>query len=358
MKVQASFARKEVQAYSAAGSVAEEAISAIRTVFAFGGQDSEVKRYERHLSPALKSGIKRNFMTGLGNGLMFACLYGGLALGIWFGVQMIIAAREAGTDEYTIGTIVIVFWCVSGAGFSIGGAAPHFEAISVARATASRVFAIIERKPLIDSSSEAGLRPEVMSAQIEFQDIEFSYPSRPEIKVLNGFSLKIASGESVALVGPSGCGKSTVVQLIQRFYDSTKGKVLIDDKDIRKTGIWRHSDRGSESSLKSPLSSTPPFGRTSLLGLSQQICRPQRHRECGQRGQCARLHSTAAQEVRDICGRSGSCPAVRSRESRSPERSSTVRRSCCWTRRPVLSTSNQRASFNRRWRERLRAEPL
>ena len=65
-------------------------------------------------------------MTGLGNGLMFSCLYGGLSLGIWFGVQMILNQ----TSGYTIGTIVIVFWCVSGAGFSIGGAAPHFEVLN------------------------------------------------------------------------------------------------------------------------------------------------------------------------------------------------------------------------------------
>ena len=229
IKVQATFARKEVQAYSRAGSVAEEAISGIRTVFAFGGQKEEVKRYESHLAPALKSGIKRNFMTGLGNGLMFSCLYGGLALGIWFGVQMILNNSE----EYSIGTIVIVFWCVSGAGFSIGGAAPHFEAISVARATASKIFSIIERKPLIDISSEKGSNCCSDSADIEFKDIEFSYPSRPEIKVLNGFSLKIRSGESVALVGSSGSGKSTVVQLIQRFYDPSNGKVLIDGRDVR-----------------------------------------------------------------------------------------------------------------------------
>lgn len=66
LQVQATFARKEVEAYSAAGSVAEEVISAIRTVLAFGGQHKEVERYERHLWPALKSGIKRNFMTGFG----------------------------------------------------------------------------------------------------------------------------------------------------------------------------------------------------------------------------------------------------------------------------------------------------
>jgi ABC-type multidrug transport system fused ATPase/permease subunit len=226
-----------VESYAAAGSVAEEVISGIRTVLAFGGQQKESSRYESHLVPAMRSGVRRNFMTGLGNGLMFACLYGGLALGIWFGVQMIIDSRERETHDYTIGTIVIVFWCVSGAGFSIGGAAPHFEAIAVAKATAATVFALIERRPRIDSSAEAGVRPEVVSANIEFRNVEFSYPSRPEVRVLNGFSLSVRSGESVALVGASGCGKSTAIQLLQRFYDPTAGSVLVDGRDVREWNV-------------------------------------------------------------------------------------------------------------------------
>ena len=168
---------------------------------------------------------------------MFSCLYGGLALGIWFGVQMIIESRDLGTNDYTIGTIVIVFWCVSGAGFSIGGAAPHFEAVRVSRAIAAKVFAIIERKPKIDIWMEGGIRPEVVRAEIEFKNLDFSYPQRPEVKVLKSFSLKINPGESVALVGPSGCGKSTLVQLIQRFYDPNAGSVLIDGNDVREWNL-------------------------------------------------------------------------------------------------------------------------
>ncbi|CAG2106180.1 unnamed protein product, partial [Medioppia subpectinata] len=231
-KVQATFARKEVEAYAAAGAVAEEAIGGIRTVVAFGAQQHESERYERHLLPAMRSGIRRNLMTGLGNGLMFACLYAGLALGIWFGVQMILESRD-----YTIGTIVIVFWCVSGAGFSIGGAAPHFEAIAVARATAAKVFATIERRPLIDVTSEGGVKPEPIRAEIEFKNVDFWYPSRPEVKVLNGFSLTIAEGESVALVGASGSGKSTVLQLLQRFYDANGGVVSVGGRDVREWNV-------------------------------------------------------------------------------------------------------------------------
>ena len=65
--------------------MAEEVISSIRTVYAFGGEDKEVERYEQKLFPAMKCGIKRNFITGLGNGILWACMYVGLALGhlVW-----------------------------------------------------------------------------------------------------------------------------------------------------------------------------------------------------------------------------------------------------------------------------------
>jgi ATP-binding cassette subfamily B (MDR/TAP) protein 1 len=226
-----------MESYSAAGTVAEEVISAIRTVFAFGGEAKEVERYEKNLFPAMKSGIRRNFATGLGNGITWACLYGGLALGIWFGVKLIIDSKVDETNPYTIGSIVIVFWCVSSCGWDIGNAAPHFEAIQMARGTAAIVFDIIERKPTIDSSSQSGDQLKNLEANIEFRDVHFSYLMRSDVKILNGFNLKIKCGETVALVGPSGCGKSTIIQLIQRFYDPTSGHVLIDGKDIKELNL-------------------------------------------------------------------------------------------------------------------------
>jgi len=226
-----------MESYAAAGTVAEEVISAIRTVFAFGGEAKEVERYERNLFPAMRSGIRRNFITGLGNGIMWACVYSGFALGLWYGIKMVLDSRADMTNEYTIGSIVIVFWCVSGSGWNIGNAAPHFEAIQMARGTAATVFDIIERKPTIDSSSESGDKVKNLEANIEFRDVHFSYPMRSEVKILNGFNLKIRSGETVALVGPSGCGKSTIIQLIQRFYDPVFGKVLIDGTDIKDLNL-------------------------------------------------------------------------------------------------------------------------
>ena len=76
-----------------------------------------------------------------------------------------------------------------------------------------------------------------MKGAIEFRNVYFSYPTRPEMSVLHGFGLEIGAGKTVALVGPSGSGKSTVIGLIERFYDVQKGSVLIDGRDIRSCSL-------------------------------------------------------------------------------------------------------------------------
>ncbi|CAG2171456.1 unnamed protein product, partial [Oppiella nova] len=244
-KVQASFARKEMDSYASAGNMAEEVISSVRTVYAFGGEAKEVDRYETNLVPAMRSGIKRNFITGLGNGVLYSTLYLGMALGIWFGVKLIIESMDENSNEYTIGKVTIIFWSVLSAGYNIGAAAPHFEAINMARGTAAMIFDIIERKPKIDISSEIGKIPQSLTADIEFKDINFSYPMRQEVPILETFNLKIKAGETVALVGPSGCGKSTLIQLIQRFYDPLSGSILIDGHDIKDLNLgWLREQIG------------------------------------------------------------------------------------------------------------------
>ena len=81
------------------------------------------------------------------------------------------------------------------------------------------------QKSEIDASSEEGKKPDNFSGNIQFSNVAFRYPARPDVQVLRGLNLKVTSGQTVALVGPSGCGKSTTIQLIQRFYDAEAGQV-------------------------------------------------------------------------------------------------------------------------------------
>ncbi|GIY01535.1 ATP-dependent translocase ABCB1 [Caerostris extrusa] len=99
--------------------------------------------------------------------------------------------------------------------------------------------------PKIDPYSKDGIHPRDFSANIEFHNGNFSYPTRKTVEVLRNFSLLIREGQTVALCGPSGSGKSTIVNLIQRFYDPLKGNVTLGDYDLKTLNVhWLRSKIG------------------------------------------------------------------------------------------------------------------
>uniref|UniRef100_A0A8B9GHR0 ATP binding cassette subfamily B member 4 n=1 Tax=Amazona collaria TaxID=241587 RepID=A0A8B9GHR0_9PSIT len=226
-KVLSAFTDKEQAAYAKAGAVAEEVLAAIRTVIAFGGQEKEIKRYHKNLEDAKRIGIKKAITANISMGAAFLLIYASYALAFWYGTTLVL------TDDYTIGKVLTVFFSVLIGAFSIGQTAPSIEAFASARGAAYAIFNIIDNEPQIDSYSEAGYKPDHIQGNLEFQNVYFNYPSRPDVEILKGLNLKISSGQTVALVGGSGCGKSTTVQLIQRFYDPKEGRVTIDGQDIR-----------------------------------------------------------------------------------------------------------------------------
>ncbi|KAM3873324.1 ATP-dependent translocase ABCB1 [Diretmus argenteus] len=230
-KVMTSFTSKEQTAYAKAGAVAEEVLSAVRTVFAFSGQQREIKRYEENLEDAKNMGIKKALSANIALGFTFMMIYLSYALAFWYGSTLILS------DEYTIGTVLTVFFTVLIGAFAMGQTSPNIQSFSSARGAAYKVYSIIDNKPSIDSYSEAGFKPDYIKGNIEFKNIYFTYPSRPDVEVLSNMSLSVQSGQSIALVGSSGCGKSTTVQLLQRFYDPQEGSVCIDGHDIRTLNV-------------------------------------------------------------------------------------------------------------------------
>ncbi|KAK8735748.1 hypothetical protein OTU49_005300 [Cherax quadricarinatus] len=243
-KVQSSLSNVEMKEYARAGSIAEEAISAIRTVVAFGGENKEVSRYDANLVHAKKAGVKRGLMTGFGMGLMWFIIYAAYSLAFYYGTGLILKSRE-GDGSFDPAKLIIVFFSVLMGAMNVGQAAPYVEAFSVARGAASTIFDIIERKSTIDPTSSDGERPPTVEGIIEMKDVHFNYPSRPDVKILQGIDLKIEPGQTVALVGTSGCGKSTCIQLIQRFYDPMSGKVLLDGNPIQNLNLgWLRDQIG------------------------------------------------------------------------------------------------------------------
>ncbi|XP_078466381.1 ATP-dependent translocase ABCB1-like isoform X1 [Lampetra planeri] len=229
-----ALSRKELAAYGQAGAIASEVLSNIRTVVAFGGEAREVERYSRSLAPASKMGLRKSLINGFGIGMTMLVVYGTYGLAFWYGTTLVL---DPNSDDYTVGTLITVFFSVLIGASSLGEAASQMEYISTARAAATPVLAIIKRTPAIDSAADSGRRPSSTQGHIRFRALKFSYPTRPDVQVLNGLDLEVRPGQTVALVGPSGCGKSTCVQLLQRLYDPQDGQVLLDGEDVRELNV-------------------------------------------------------------------------------------------------------------------------
>ena len=128
---------------------------------------------------------------------------------------------------------------------SILSALPNLTAITEATAAVTRLFEMIDRVPSIDSEDKKGKALSYVRGEIEFQDVYFCYPSRPDTPVLQGFNLTVPAGKSVGLVGGSGSGKSTVIQLFERFYDPVEGVILLDGHKTNRLQLkWLRSQIG------------------------------------------------------------------------------------------------------------------
>lgn len=124
-------------------------------------------------------------------------------------------------------------------------ALPNVRYLSEAIAAASRIFKMVDKHPTIDPDDERGMILEEVRGEIEFKNIDFAYPSRPDFPVLEGFSLRVMPGETLGVVGGSGSGKSTVISLLERFYDPVRGDILLDKENIKNLQLkWLRSQMG------------------------------------------------------------------------------------------------------------------
>lgn len=245
--ITSKLAKQEMQEYAKAGSIAEEVFSAIRTVFAFGGQEKEADRYKKNLVNARKINIKKGFFGGFGFGLLWFFIYASYALAFWYGVGLVVDQRNWAEEDiiYSAGIMFTVFFSVMMASMNLGISSPFIEVFGMAKGAGAKVFQTIERVPVINTLSQDGDRPLRVEGAITFNNVHFKYPSREEVMVLKGINLKVERGQTVALVGSSGCGKSTCIQLIQRFYDPIEGDILLDGQNIRELNIsWLRSRIG------------------------------------------------------------------------------------------------------------------
>ncbi|RYP20120.1 hypothetical protein DL765_002962 [Monosporascus sp. GIB2] len=232
MAIEVKNENKLMDIFSRASLFAEGVFSSISTVHAFWLQPIMAKRYEDFLAELERVGLKISPNYGVLFSTEFFSVYSGYGLAFWQGVRMFARGE---VDEP--GDIVTVIFAVVLAATSLTQIAPQIITITKAAAAAGELFHVVDMKSAIDPLSSAGLIPEKCVGKIEVKALEFSYPSRPDIKVLHGLSLSVPAGKTTALVGTSGSGKSTIVGLLERWYDPAAGMILFDGLDIQKLNI-------------------------------------------------------------------------------------------------------------------------
>ncbi|XP_066913473.1 ABC-type oligopeptide transporter ABCB9-like [Clytia hemisphaerica] len=205
---------------------AEEAISCMRTVRSFAAESEEVDRYSEHLQKTYKIRVKEAILVC---GYRWSTELTDLTMTLiilYFGGQLVFR------NELSGGHLVSFILYSMDLGYAIDDIGNVYTGLMEAVGASKKILVYMQREPKItydgNQSPDSGI-----DGHIQFKDVSFSYPSRPDIPVLDKINFTVNKGEVVALVGPSGGGKSSIINLLEHFYEPTNGQVLIDNIDVK-----------------------------------------------------------------------------------------------------------------------------
>ncbi|MEM6730376.1 MAG: ABC transporter transmembrane domain-containing protein [Myxococcota bacterium] len=218
--------REAQDALAEAGEVAEETLSGIRTVRAFGHEAREEGRYGASVETSFDVARTRikNIAYFSSGASLFA--FGAISVVLWYGGRIVIGG------EMSVGELMSYILYTGIVAIAFGTLADLWTQFMRATGAAERLFDIIDRDPRIDN--RGGDTVDRLEGRVSLEDVSFVYPSRPDVSVLSGVNFSVAPGEVVALVGPSGSGKSTIAALVSRFYDPVDGRITLDGRDLRE----------------------------------------------------------------------------------------------------------------------------
>ncbi|KAG6548945.1 hypothetical protein Mapa_009713 [Marchantia paleacea] len=244
--VMMGLANKTKENYEIAGTIAEETLSQVRTVFSFVGENRSIQRYSNALARSLRAGYQSGLVKGLGVGIMWGSIFLSYCLILWYGG---VAVRNG---EASGGKVLTTIFAVVIASLFLGQSLTAVAAFANARVAVFRVKKLLEEDSSASSKhtgdkdrSQRKYRLKAVHGQIELRSIDFAYPARKDVQILKNFSVTIPAGKTVALVGGSGSGKSTIIQLIERFYEPDRGTVCLDGHEIRNLDLkWLRNQMG------------------------------------------------------------------------------------------------------------------
>ncbi len=209
------------------GTFVDETLSAIRTVQANTHEAHDRASFGDRVEEAFRVAIRRVRVRALMTVVVIVLVFGAVGLILWTGGHDVLAGRLTPGE---LSAFVIYAIVVAG---SVGAISEVVGDLQRAAGATERLFDLLATEPEIRAPARPLPLPEPPHGSLAFEDVRFHYPSRPDAAALEGFSLDVRPGETVALVGPSGAGKSTVFQLLLRFYDPQAGVVRVDGVDVR-----------------------------------------------------------------------------------------------------------------------------
>uniref|UniRef100_H0XSU5 ABC-type antigen peptide transporter n=1 Tax=Otolemur garnettii TaxID=30611 RepID=H0XSU5_OTOGA len=230
---------REIQdAVARAGQVVREAVGGLQTVRSFGAEEHEVWRYKEALERCRQLWWRRDLERALYLLLRRLLPLGGQVLMLSCGLQ------EIRAREMTQGGLLSFLIYQEEVGNYVHSLVYMYGDMLSNVGAAEKVFSYLDRQPNLPCPGE--LAPTTLQGLVEFQDVSFAYPNRPDQPVLKGLTFTLRPGEVTALVGPNGSGKSTVAALLQNLYQPTGGQVLLDEKPV-----WQYEHRYLHSQVAS-----------------------------------------------------------------------------------------------------------
>lgn len=200
-----------------------ETLHAIHTIQSYTREPMMRERFGGIVAALLRTASQRNRTRGLLTAMVIVAVFGAVTLVLWIGARAVIGGQMTPGE---LGQFVLYAVILAG---SLGALSEVYGDVQRAAGAMERVQELLSTEPSIRSAPQALPLRERLRGAIGFDRVTFYYPSRPDHPALHEFDLRIAPGETVALVGPSGAGKTTVLQLLMRFYDPQSGRITIDD---------------------------------------------------------------------------------------------------------------------------------